>query len=52
VVTLGDPRALPALHRTAETPRRGCGLIRLSDCLACMRRDLDQAIAALDGIGK
>jgi serine/threonine protein kinase len=45
--TLADPRVLPALERLAEQPRRGCGLIRLSDCLSCLRRDLDQTIGAL-----
>jgi eukaryotic-like serine/threonine-protein kinase len=44
---LGDPRVLPALERLAESPRRGCGLIRLSDCHACLRRDLDQVIGGL-----
>ncbi|MFT3923649.1 MAG: serine/threonine-protein kinase [Myxococcales bacterium] len=45
---LSDPRVLPALERLAEQPKRGCGLIRLSDCLACLRRDLDQTIGALE----
>jgi hypothetical protein len=45
--TLADPRVLPALERLAEQPRRGCGLIRLTDCLGCLRRELDQAIGAL-----
>jgi serine/threonine-protein kinase len=44
---LSDPRVLPALERLADSPRRGCGLIRLSDCYACLRRDLDQLIGAL-----
>jgi serine/threonine protein kinase len=44
---LSDPRVLPALERLAESPRRGCGLIRLSDCYACLRRELDQVIGAL-----
>jgi serine/threonine-protein kinase len=46
---LQDPRVLPALERLADSPRRGCGLIRLSDCYACLRRDLDQVIGALRG---
>jgi len=50
--TLGDPRVLPALERLAETPRRGCGLIRLSDCFGCLRRELDQTIEALEAVGK
>ena len=44
---LSDPRVLPALERLAETPRRGCGLIRLTDCYACLRRELDQTIGVL-----
>jgi hypothetical protein len=42
-----DPRALPALDRLADTPKRGCGVVRLSDCLGCLRRDLAEAIEAL-----
>ena len=45
--TLDDPRVLPALERLAEQPKRGCGLIRLTDCLSCLRRELDQTIGAL-----
>lgn len=45
--TLADPRVLPALERLAEQPKRGCGLIRLTDCLGCLRRELDQTIGAL-----
>jgi serine/threonine-protein kinase len=45
---LGDPRALPSLRRISDTPRRGCGLLRLNDCLACVRRDLDEAIDKLE----
>jgi eukaryotic-like serine/threonine-protein kinase len=48
--TLADPRVLPALERLAETPRRGCGLIRLNDCLGCLRRELDQTIGVLEGV--
>jgi len=44
---LSDPRVLPALARLADTPRRGCGLIRLTDCYACLRRELDQTIGVL-----
>lgn len=44
---LGDRRVLPALERLANAPRRGCGLLRLTDCYACLRRDLDQTIGAL-----
>ena len=46
---LGDPRAVAPLRRIAETPRRGCGLLRLNDCLACVRKDLDEALGKLDG---
>ncbi len=45
---LSDPRVLPVLDRLAEQPKRGCGLLRLSDCLSCLRRDLDQTIGALE----
>jgi eukaryotic-like serine/threonine-protein kinase len=44
---LGDRRVLPALERLANAPRRGCGLLRLTDCNACLRRELDQAIGSL-----
>jgi serine/threonine-protein kinase len=44
---LGDKRVLPSLERLANSPRRGCGLLRLNDCFACLRRDLDQTIGAL-----
>jgi tRNA A-37 threonylcarbamoyl transferase component Bud32 len=44
---LGDRRVLPALERLANAPRRGCGLLRLTDCYACLRRDLDQTIGSL-----
>ncbi|MDB4986441.1 MAG: Serine/threonine protein kinase [Myxococcaceae bacterium] len=43
----GDPRVLPALERLADQPRHGCPPFRLTDCLSCMRRDLDQAIGEL-----
>ncbi len=45
--TLDDPRVLPTLERLAGQPKRGCGLIRLADCLACLRKDLDQTIDTL-----
>jgi serine/threonine-protein kinase len=44
---LEDPRLLPVLERLAESPRRGCGFIRMSDCWACLRRDLDSTITLL-----
>jgi hypothetical protein len=43
---LGDKRVVPALERLAEQPRRGCGLIKLSDCLGCLRRELATALTA------
>jgi eukaryotic-like serine/threonine-protein kinase len=45
--TLGDPRVLPVLERLADQPPRGCGLLKLSDCIACLRRELDQTIGAI-----
>jgi serine/threonine-protein kinase len=42
-----DPRVLPALEHLAEQPRRGCGFFRINDCLACLRRELDQTIGIL-----
>jgi eukaryotic-like serine/threonine-protein kinase len=42
-----DPRVLPALERMAEQPKHGCGLLRMTDCLSCLRRDLDQTIGVL-----
>ena len=45
---LSDGRVLPALDRLASQPPRGCGAFRLSDCLACLRRDLEQTIVALE----
>ncbi|MET0341632.1 MAG: serine/threonine-protein kinase [Polyangiales bacterium] len=45
---LGDPRVLPALDRLSAQPAKGCGVFKLSDCLACLRKDLDQAITALE----
>jgi serine/threonine protein kinase len=44
---LDDRRVLPALERLASAPRRGCGLLRLTDCYACLRRELDQVIGSL-----
>ncbi len=50
--SLGDPRVLPALQRLDATPRRGCGMLRLSDCNACVRRELAQSIEALGAVGR
>jgi eukaryotic-like serine/threonine-protein kinase len=47
---LKDPRALPMLERMAEQPRTGCAPFRLGDCLACLRRDLDQTIGVLQQV--
>lgn len=44
---LGDARALPALTRLASQPRRGCGIIKLTDCIGCLRRELASAIEVL-----
>jgi serine/threonine-protein kinase len=46
---IGDARALPALERLADTPRRGCGFLGSKDCLRCLRDDLDTVIAGLRG---
>jgi hypothetical protein len=50
--TLGDPRTLPALERLADSPRRGCGILRLSDCFSCLRRELDQTLDVLRPLGQ
>jgi serine/threonine-protein kinase len=42
-----DARALPALERLEATPKRGCGIVRLNDCLGCLRHELTETIAAL-----
>lgn len=47
VGSIGDPRAVRALERLRDAPRRGCGRRGRSDCFACIRRDLDATIAAL-----
>jgi serine/threonine-protein kinase len=52
IAALGDPRVLPALDRLAASPRRGCGMLRLNDCQACLRRELDQTIGALSAARK
>jgi serine/threonine protein kinase len=50
--SLGDPRVLPKLERMRDQPRRGCGLLGFSDCLACVRKEIDTSIAELDSIGR
>jgi serine/threonine-protein kinase len=52
IAELGDPRVLPALDRLASSPRRGCGMLRLNDCNACLRRELEQTIGALSAARK
>lgn len=44
----GEPRALPALRKTANRPRQGCGFLNKGDCYKCMRGDLDAAIKKLE----
>ena len=44
---LRDARAQPALERLAAQPPKGCGVFRMSDCLACLRREIEQTIALL-----
>ncbi|MGB0680415.1 MAG: protein kinase domain-containing protein [Polyangiales bacterium] len=45
---LGEPSSLPVLRRYAATPQSGCGPLGVSDCLACLRTDLDKIIARLE----
>ncbi|MEM9194699.1 MAG: serine/threonine-protein kinase [Myxococcota bacterium] len=47
IASLADPLALPAVERLDARPRRGCGLLRRSDCLACLREDLPSVLTAL-----
>jgi serine/threonine protein kinase len=49
---LGDPRVLPMLRRMVEQRRSGCGFLGLSDCLACLRKELAETAAALEAVGK
>jgi serine/threonine-protein kinase len=44
----GEPRALPALRKTANRPRQGCGFLNKGDCYKCARKDLASAIDALE----
>jgi hypothetical protein len=41
--------ALPALRRIADSPRRGCGFLGVNDCYGCMRGELRDTIAVLEG---
>ncbi|MEO0326517.1 MAG: hypothetical protein AAF447_26460, partial [Myxococcota bacterium] len=47
LVRLGDARALPAVERLADRPKRGCGEGRRRDCIACVRPELGIARAQL-----
>ncbi len=47
IARAGNRAALPALRRIDRTPRRGCGLLKLKDCYACLRGDVAEAIGAL-----
>lgn len=50
IAAAGDPRTLPALRRLAALPKDGCGnWFNRSDCLACLRKQLD---AAIDDLSK
>jgi serine/threonine-protein kinase len=46
----GDVRYLPTLRRLERTPRSGCGFLGLSDCLSCIRSDLQETIDALERV--
>jgi serine/threonine-protein kinase len=43
----GDVRAIPALQRMQDLPRRGCSPFGAGDCHRCMRRDVDRALEEL-----
>ncbi len=45
---IGDPRALPLLVRLSQKPRTGCGKKRREDCLACLRKPLQDLIDELE----
>jgi serine/threonine-protein kinase len=44
---LGDRRALAALRRVRDLPRRGCGVFGAQDCHRCLRRDVGRALERL-----
>ncbi len=50
VVAAQNPDVLPYLNGVAATRRRGCGRNGHRDCIACLREDLDAAIASLSGL--
>jgi hypothetical protein len=45
---VGDPRALPLLVRLSQKPRNGCGKKHREDCLACLRKPLEDLIDTLE----
>ena len=45
---IGDPRALPLLVRMSQKPRSGCGKKHREDCLACLRKPLQDLIDELE----
>jgi HEAT repeat protein len=49
LVELGDEQALPVVRYFHEKPKRGCGLLNLRDCQACMRSELERAVETLSG---
>ena len=49
LVDIGDPAAIPTLEIYRDTPKTGCGNMGRSDCLACIRDDLAEALETLDG---
>jgi eukaryotic-like serine/threonine-protein kinase len=47
LVEIGDTRGIAALEFYSEKPSKGCGLLKLNDCYACLRKPLRKAIAKL-----
>ncbi|MFT3925333.1 MAG: protein kinase [Myxococcales bacterium] len=45
---IGDARALPLLVRMSQKPRNGCGKKHREDCLACLRKPLEDLIDVLE----
>ena len=52
LVDLGDPRGLEVLHIYDNFPKRGCGDYDKEDCFGCIRKDIADAIAALEQVKK
>ena len=48
ITELKDPRSLPAVRRLSDSPRTGCGFLRLRDCNACVRTELRRALEVLE----